>query len=161
MTKKKYLKVFVIVLIVFALIYVSSCGFLLYNQIDKTLLANIEGEYDDGNAMCLTIIRESGKLLDDDTTDPYFEIIDVEAANPGVEGKIIYLDEDTIIIKIDKFFFFELPNPNWKASFLNSILKMHYVKSGDTLILENNGEKEEYYDSSNGYEMDDDIDDAE
>lgn len=110
--------------------------------------------------MCLTIIRESGKLLDDDTTDPYFEIIDVEAANPGVEGKIIYLDEDTIIIKIDKFFFFELPNPNWKTSFFNSILKMHYVKSGDTLILENNGEKEEYYDSSNGYEMDDDIDDA-
>lgn len=45
MTKKKYLKVFVIVLIVFALIYVSSCGFYLFNQIDKTLLANIEGEY--------------------------------------------------------------------------------------------------------------------
>lgn len=148
MKKKKYLRTLVIVFVAFALIYVSSCGFYLLNQIDKDLLANLEGEYDGGDGICLTIVQESGELLDDDTSDPYFEIVDVEAANPGVEGQIIYLDEDTIIIKIDTFFFFDMPNPNWKSNFFNSVLKMHYAKSGDRLILENNGEKEFFYKSS-------------
>lgn len=150
---KKFFKLLAKVLIVFILVFaILFCGYCVFHHIGMTHLANIAGDYEyaDGSGLCLSI---------EGIPVPYFETVDIEAANPGVAGRIIYLDENTIIIKINKSFFFDLPGLEWKTSSSNSKLEMHYVKSGYKLILENNGEELEFYDESAGIEFDEDMDD--
>ena len=149
MTKKKFLKALILLFVILAVGYiVSGYGFYLFKPIDETLLANIEGYYspmdDDLSWMVLTIEGNGGSIMDEGPGKSYFAIYDAEAGNPGVEGRIIYLDENTIIIKIARRFFEELPDSEWETTYLNSRLEMHYTKSGDKLILENNGKELEF-----------------
>ena len=83
--------------------------------------------------------------MDDGPGVPYLAIFDDEAGNAGVEGEIIGVDEDTITIKINKDFYERLPHDNWKTTLFDSRLEMHYKKSMENLILENNGEEMEFY----------------
>ncbi len=149
MTKKKFLMALVLLFIIFALFcVVSGYGLYLFKQIDETLLTKIEGYYsptdDDLSWMVLTIESGGGSIMEEGPGKPYLAIYDAEAGNPGVEGRIIYLDENTITIKIARRFFEKLPDSEWKTTWLNSRLEMHYTKSGDRLILENNGKELEF-----------------
>ena len=119
-------------------------------QINKRQLAKLEGEYrptdEDLSWMILTIHSKGGMIMDDKSPRvPYLAIFDDEAGEPGVEGKIISLDKDTIVIEIAKDFYESLPDDGWKTTDNDSRLEMHYKKSKDKLILENNGVEMEFY----------------
>ena len=163
MKQHRLLSLSIIAVIITLLIPVmSGCGTAEANEIDSTLLANLEGEYrpTDQNKswMILTIHQESGPILGDGPKVPYLAIFDDEAGEPGVEGEIISLDEETITIKIEKDYFERLPDSDWKTSNFNSQLTMNYTRSGDKLTLENNGKEMEFYDGSHGYVIEDDED---
>lgn len=147
MKNKKILIVSIIALMIIVLYFVVST--VISSQIDKRQLEKLEGEYrptdEDLSWMVLTISSEGGMIMDDGPGVPYLAIFDDEAGNAGVEGEIIGVDEDTIIIKINKDFYERLPHDNWKTTLFDSRLEMHYKKSMENLILENNGEEMEFY----------------
>ncbi|MBQ6457150.1 MAG: hypothetical protein IJJ31_08605 [Mogibacterium sp.] len=120
-----------------------------YGHINIVRLAMLEGDYrptdEDLSWMILTIDPVGGAIMDNSLGGPYLATFDDEAGNPGVEGKIVSLDKDTIVIKIDDGYYERLPDPDWKTTDSDSRLEMHYEKSRDKLILENNGKKMEFY----------------
>ena len=147
MKNKKILIIIAIAIVLY--VFLSSYGSAQYGQINRIRLAILEGEYrptdEDLSWMILTIDPKGGAILDDSPGVPYLAIFDDEAGNPGVEGEIIGLDEDTIIIKISKGFYESLPHSGWKTTDNDSRLEMHYERFLNVLTLENNGEKMKFY----------------
>lgn len=76
-------------------------------------------------------------IIDDDEYGEYLSIYDVEAGNPGVEGKITSIDDSTITINIDPDLYEQLPTDKWKCD--GKTLTLDYAKAGDGIELTNNG----------------------
>ena len=121
-------------------------GFFRINWIQLKML---EGEYrpddDDLSWMILIIDSNGSSMLCDSLGMPYLTIYDDEAGNPGVEGKIFRLNKDTITIDIAFRYYAFLPESDWKTSYYDSKLKMHYELFQDSLILENNGKEMKFH----------------
>ena len=72
-----------------------------------------------------------------DSKEEYLSIYDNEAGNPGVEGKIDFIDGSSLIIKIDPDYYEELPSAKWKSD--GETLEVKYMKTDKGIELENNG----------------------
>lgn len=71
-----------------------------------------------------------------DSKEKYLSIYDNEAGNPGVEGKIDFIDGSSLIVKIDPDYFEELPSGKWKSD--GETLEVKYKKTDNGIELENN-----------------------
>ena len=133
----KRIFVIIIALLLTASMFVS-CG---SNDIDREILARVTGEYqavevddpDDyiGSWWHLSILEDDSEYGD------YLTIYDNAAGNPGVEGKIVSLDDKSIKIIIDPDYYDELPSGQWKDS--GKYLELTYERTFDGIILANNG----------------------
>ena len=74
---------------------------------------------------------------DDDKEVPYFACIDVEAGNPGFEGEIISLSENSITIRID-FDLYEVMPFDWEPD-EDGLVELEIAKDGDILELSSGG----------------------
>ena len=127
--------------IIMALTVFTSCGTNTSADIDAAALSKILGEYqavaveDEDNFVGgwwhLSIRDEYSEEGSD------FSIYDNEAGNPGVEGKIISIDDSNIVIKIDPDYYDQLPSYHWKDA--GEYLEMTYTKTDDGIELTNNG----------------------
>lgn len=72
-----------------------------------------------------------------DSKEKYLSIYDNEAGNPGVEGKIDFIDGSSLIVKIDPDYYEELPSAKWKSD--GKTLEVKYKKTDEGIELENNG----------------------
>lgn len=127
-------------LIVIAMTIMPACGSRSSAKIDAAALNSIVGEYqavaveDEDNFVGgwwhLSIRDEYSEEGSD------FSIYDNEAGNPGVEGKIVKLDDSSIVIEINPNYYDELPSGNWNDS--GDTLEMTYVKTDDGIELTNN-----------------------
>lgn len=72
-----------------------------------------------------------------DSKDKCFSIYDNEAGNPGVEGKIDFIDGSSLIVEIDPDYYEELPCGRWKSD--GKTLEVKYMKTDKGIDLENNG----------------------
>lgn len=70
---------------------------------------------------------------------PYFTIYDDAAGNPGVEGYIIAMDEDSINVEIDQDYYEDLPRDNWADK--DGVLYLQYELTEDGIRLTNGGEE--------------------
>ena len=144
--KNKKIRILVIIAILaFALCYAKTGHF----RTNLSMLKVLEGEYrptdEDLSWMILIIDPNGGMMMSDGIGVPYLTIYDDEAGNPGVEGKIIRLNKDTITIKIAFGYYAFLPDSDWKTTASDSRLEMHYKISNNKLILENNGKEMGFY----------------
>ncbi|MBQ0040550.1 MAG: hypothetical protein KBS56_00735 [Clostridiales bacterium] len=108
-------------------------------DVDAAALNNIIGEYqavaveDEDNFVGgwwhLSIRDEYSEEGSD------FSIYDNEAGNPGVEGKIVKLDDSSMVIEINPDYYDELPSSNWNDS--GDTLEMTYVKTDSGIELTN------------------------
>lgn len=125
--------------IIMALTVFTACGTNTSADIDSAALNNILGEYqavaveDEDNFVGgwwhLSIRDEYNEEGSD------FSIYDNEAGNPGVEGKIVKLDDSNIVIEINPDYYDELPSGNWNDS--GDTLEMTYVKTDSGIELTN------------------------
>lgn len=72
-----------------------------------------------------------------DSKEKYLSIYDNEAGNPGVEGKIDFIDGSSLIVKIDPDYYEALPSAKWKSD--GETLEVKYMKTDRGIELENNG----------------------
>lgn len=72
-----------------------------------------------------------------DSKEKYLSIYDNGAGNPGVEGKINFIDGSSLIVKIDPDYYEELPSGKWKSD--GETLEVKYKKTDEGIELENNG----------------------
>ena len=135
---KKYLVL--LLSLVLAMTTLSSCG---SKDVNQDALGSLIGEYqavefDNGNDndyvggwWHLSIIDE----LSDEGSD--FSIYDNEAGNPGVEGKMLLVDDANIKIEINPDYYDKLPTSSWQDS--GDFLEMTYAVTDDGIELTNNG----------------------
>ena len=133
--KKRFAILLVLLLTVTLL---TACG---SSDIDREALSLANGEYqavevddpDDyiGSWWHLSILE------DDHDYGDYLTIYDNEAGNPGVEGKIVLIDDKNIKVKIDPDYYDQLPSGQWKDS--GEYLELTYERTQDGIILTNNG----------------------
>ena len=71
-----------------------------------------------------------------DSKEKYLSIYDNEAGNPGVEGKIDFIDGSSLIVKIDSDYYEELPSAKWKSD--GKTLEVKYMKTDKGIELKNN-----------------------
>ena len=71
-----------------------------------------------------------------DSKEKYLSIYDNEAGNPGVEGKIDFIDGSSLIVKIDPDYYEELPSAKWKSD--GKTLEVKYMKTDKGIELKNN-----------------------
>lgn len=126
--------------IIMAFTVLTACGTNTTDNVDVAALNNVVGEYqavaveDEDNFVGgwwhLSIRDEYSEEGSD------FSIYDNEAGNPGVEGKIVKLDDSSIVIEINPDYYDELPSGNWNDS--GDTLEMTYVKTDDGIELTNN-----------------------
>ena len=132
-------RLFAIVLaLMLSAVMLSACG---SSDIDKEALTLAMGEYqavevddpDDyiGSWWHLSILEDDYEYGD------YLTIYDNEAGNPGVEGKIVLIDDKNIKVKIDPDLYDQLPSGQWKDS--GEYLELTYERTPDGIILTNNG----------------------
>lgn len=65
---------------------------------------------------------------------PYFSLYDNAAGNPGVEGDIIHLSKDRMVIKINQDLYEGLPG-DWEDE--GKTIAISYEKKGNLLFLKN------------------------
>lgn len=70
---------------------------------------------------------------------PYLSIYDCGAGNPGVEGYIIAMDEESVNVQIDPDYYEELPKANWADQ--GGILYLQYELTGEGILLYNGGKE--------------------
>lgn len=131
-------KHFTFLLILLTLFMLTACE---SGDIDKDSLTLACGEYqavevddpDDyiGSWWHLSILEDDYECGD------YLSIYDNEAGNPGVEGKIILIDDKNIKVEIDPELYDQLPSGQWKDS--GEYLELTYERTTDGIILTNNG----------------------
>lgn len=73
-----------------------------------------------------------------DSKEKYLSIYDNEAGNPGVEGKIDFIDGSSLTVRIDPDYYEELPSAKWRSD--GETLEVKYMKTDKGIELENNGE---------------------
>ena len=73
----------------------------------------------------------------DDEQGPYLSIYDNEAGNPGVEGPIVELNNDSVKIQWDPDYMDQLPSGKWKLD--GDFLTMDYQINADGIELTNSG----------------------
>lgn len=103
-------------------------------KVDEEILKTIAGNYMPYQNV------DSWWVLD--INEPaYFSIYDAEAGNPGVEGKIIHLDEEKIVFRINQSYYEELP-ANWELEEYKGkdILILSYKVTDSVIELTNNGD---------------------
>lgn len=102
-------------------------------SVDKASFDKIAGDYQ-------AVGEESWWHLyigkNDESGNQELSIYDNEAGNPGVEGEIISLDDESVTIKIDQELYDQLPSGDWKDSGEN--LEMTYEVTDKGIILTNN-----------------------
>lgn len=128
----------VILVLLLATAMLAACG---SRDIDRDALILAMGEYqavpvddpDDyiGSWWHLSILEGDYEYGN------YLTIYDNEAGNPGVEGKIVLIDDNNIKVKIDPDYYDELPSGKWKDS--GDYLELTYERTPDGIILTNNG----------------------
>ena len=146
---KKYFTVLIILLLTTTIF--AACG---SSDIDREALTNANGEYqavevddpDDyiGSWWHLSILEDDYEYGD------YLSIYDNEAGNPGVEGKIVLIDDKSIKVEIDPELYDELPSGQWKDS--GEYLELTYERIPEGIILTNNGKSIRF-----DWDMSDDI----
>lgn len=135
---KKYLVL--LLSLVLAMTTLASCG---SKDVNQDALGSLIGEYqavefDNGNdndyvgGWWHLSIRDE---LSDEGSD--FSIYDNEAGNPGVEGKMLLVDDANIKIEINPDYYDELPTSSWQDS--GDFLEMTYAVTDDGIELTNNG----------------------
>ena len=128
----------IILVLLLAVSMITACG---SKDIDREALVLANGEYqavevddpDDyiGSWWHLSILEDDYEYGD------YLTIYDNEAGNPGVEGKIVLIDDKNIKVKIDPNYYDQLPSGQWKDS--GEYLELTYERTPDGIILTNNG----------------------
>lgn len=69
-------------------------------------------------------------------TEDYFSIYD-PVGNPGVEGRVLSMDDKSIVVEVDKEIFDGFPAEGWSLSGDN--LEVEYERTEDTITLTNSG----------------------
>lgn len=130
-------KIIAAVLIILVIVggYIST-----HPSIDRTLEDELNGVY--------RIMSDSenngywGLFIGDTNSKFSLSLYDAEAGNPGVEGKVTYLDETTIKIKVDPDYYEELPSGKWECD--GKTLELAYEMTPYGIILTNNGDSVEF-----------------
>lgn len=105
--------------------YAAVCG-------DYQAVGNeVDGEDYVGTYWHLTICEMDGE----DGQVPYLTIYDNAAGNPGIEGKIVGLHDQTIMIEYDPDYYEELPSAHWEVS--GKYLELTYEQSESGITLTN------------------------
>ena len=132
----------IILMLMLTVAMLTACGANeISNEIDREALYCANGEYqavevddpDDyiGSWWHLSILDNDHEYGD------YLSIYDNEAGNPGIEGKIVLIDDKNIKVKIDPELYDQLPSSKWKDS--GDCLELTYERTPDGIILTNNG----------------------
>ncbi len=119
----------IFVLLIFVSGLLTGCK---ASEVDKACMDRLAGSYE----MCDSTEKDAymGMAMvinyeDNKTSKPHFSIYDT-CGNPGVEGKILKMDESTITVKIDQEYYEGMPAGDWKE------------KNGELILSYNIEEKE-------------------
>ena len=137
-----------IVMVLLLVAVLSGCANGDNKEVDQEALKTIAGEYQAveknvdksaaegyvGNWWHLSIQEKNA-----DTKKPHLSIYDDSAGNPGVEGNIIYLDGEKVIVEIDPDYYEELPSAMWKCD--DKTLEVSYEIRKNDIVLTNNKEE--------------------
>lgn len=125
----------------FAIIFIGNRG-----TIDSDAMSRIEGRYyvewtdeDEASGKPYEGYWDMGIGGGDEEYVPYFYCIDGEAGNPGFEGEIVKLTEDSITIRLELMYFEDMPM-NWKRKDPFHV-RLDYRVDGNNLILGYKGEE--------------------
>ena len=72
--------------------------------------------------------------------EPYFDIFDSEAGEPGLAGWIVDLDDSHITVRVDWTNKGRYLPGDWKLERMNTIFKADYKITGDRIKITNNGQ---------------------
>lgn len=72
--------------------------------------------------------------------EPYFDIFDSEAGEPGLAGWIVNLDDSHITVRVDWANKGRYLPGDWKLERMNTIFKADYKITGDRIKITNNGQ---------------------
>lgn len=133
---KKYISIVISITLLFTIFMATACS-------SNEELNGVAGEYqavefDNGNDD--DYIGGYWHLYigqDEESGDWNFSIYDNEAGNPGVEGPITEMDEESFTVKYDPDFFDQLPSSHWNMD--GDYLKVEFELTADGIELSNNG----------------------
>lgn len=117
------------------LLIMSGCS--LGGKVDQDIFKSLCGDYqsleDEKNGIGSYWHMGIGKS---DKGKPYVWIFDDEAGNPGIQGEIVELSGDRMVICYDEEWFEELPADQWQVK--DGMLDIQYRKTKDGLAFINN-----------------------
>lgn len=120
----------------------NSGGEDIVTSVDSECLSIISGEYqasgiyDAENDEYVDAFWHLTILEDNEGEGPYFTIYDNEAGNPGVEGRLIFLDDKTIKVLVDEEYYEQLPSDKWELD--GDTLTVDYAMTELGIVLYNN-----------------------
>ena len=130
--------IMIVILVGLGMVVWNWCQDPKENVVDETCFENLQGDYqaiesEDVDYYWHLYIG----MLEDEKY--YLSIYDNAAGNPGIEGKIIQLDDKMIKIKIDFDYFEEMPAA-WELED-DTFIILQYQKEENGMIILTNAEK--------------------
>ncbi|MBQ6389379.1 MAG: hypothetical protein IJH90_07090 [Mogibacterium sp.] len=119
------------------------------HDIDMKELAKITGEYqavESGSPDSSDYVAGWWHLFiseDYDEQGPYLSVYDNSAGNPGFEGRIMYLQNDIVIVELDQDLFEQMP-ADWKTEGEGKYAILDYALTADGIRLGYRGSEADF-----------------